>query len=278
MAETVEEAEVKTIAVAKVEEKKPEVSTAIATAKNTDEMPLKDAANVLKVSGLVKPTETIGQVLAKLSLGRNLGLPDIAALSGLNITDKGQILVAASILQLLIKASNKYKLRVLQRDDKGSMIEVYELDQHENKWEKCGVPVFFGIKDAERAGLASKDNYKKWPIDMYYARCLAAAFRTYCADCMRGVAMYLPDEIDNSKYRTEVTTGGMVEEADYDVKTERKVLSGDKLGKIRVLMKETNSEEAVWLEHFGVGGLENLTDKQIKELEDLLKKKKKVVK
>lgn len=281
-AEKVETATVLPIVEVAKDKPKP-VSTALATVKNTDELPLSEAAKVLMLSGLVRSTETTGNVLAKISLGRNLGLPDIAALTGLTITDKGQILTSATTLQQLIKRTKRYKLRVLQRDDKGSKIEVHEVDPVSGEWEKCGVPVFFGPAEAKRAGLDTKENYRKWPTEMYFARAVASAFRTYCPDCMCGVAMYLPEEIEGSGYKSNVADGGLVEDAEFTVKgkavraARSKVppAEPDTLDRVRKLLGETGSDEQKLLAHYGVASLEELKPDQQLDLEGLLTKKKK---
>lgn len=260
---------------------KSEDTGGLATAKNTDELPLTVAAKALKASGLVKPNETLGNVVAKMSLGRNLGIPDIASLTGINITEKGGILVSAAVLHLLIKVSKKYKIKVRQRDEKGASIEVFERDPINNEWESCGVPVSFGPNDAKRAGLDGRETYKKWPIDMYFNRALAAAFRTYCADCMLGVPMYLPEEIDKSGYKTDIMTGDMVTEADYEVKQKPTKANGvekDIVSRIHNLMTETNSDLEKFLKHFETDSIDKLSVEQRQELEEMLKKKKKVVK
>jgi hypothetical protein len=52
----------------------------------------------------------------------------------------------------------------------------------------------FTIKDAERLGLTTKDNWKKQPKVMLSWRCIANVCRTVFPDCMSGVS-YTPEEL-----------------------------------------------------------------------------------
>jgi hypothetical protein len=285
MNETVEDAEVvqtQTKAIATVD-KKP---TAIATAKSLDELSLTEAAKVLMASGLVRGGEDMGKILTKLSFGRDLGLPAVSSINGIGIGPNASIILSAALMRLLINRSGKYKLRVTKRDIKGSEIEVFE--RADGDWESCGVPISFTAEDAKRAGLDTKDTYKKYPVDMYYARCLAAAFRTYCPDCAAGTAVYLPEEIDNSGYKTEPVSGEMIVEAET-VSTKKKSTSKTKadssdplLEDIRErcikLIDETKADVTALLNYYGKKSLEEFNITQLQNLEENLLKKKRASK
>ncbi len=53
----------------------------------------------------------------------------------------------------------------------------------------------FTIEEAKAAGLASKDNWRKFPAAMLRARCIAALVRAAYPDLMMGI--YDPDELDD---------------------------------------------------------------------------------
>ena len=274
------ECEVKETAIVKTEPKK---NTSIATANSLDELSLTDAAKVMMASGLVRNGEDIGKVLTKLSLGRDLNVPTVTALNGIQIGPNSSIILSAALMTLLIKRSGKYKLRVLQRDIKGSKVEVFE--RVDGEFESCGVPVFFGCDDAKRAGLDNKDTYKKFPVDMYYARAVAGAFRTYCPDCAAGNAVYLPEEIDGSGYKTDVTTGEIVVEAESTpakgkekkTKTEEKKNEETILERCIKLIEATNSDINSITEHYKKKSIEELSQSQLINLEENLQKKKKMM-
>ena len=59
-----------------------------------------------------------------------------------------------------------------------------------------GAVVSFTMKDAQAAGLAGKDNWKKHPKMMLWWRTIAQGVRAFCPDVFgAGPAPYLPDEL-----------------------------------------------------------------------------------
>jgi hypothetical protein len=268
-------------AIVKQEEPK---QTSIANAKNLNDLPIAETAKALMSSGLVRTTDDLGKVFAKLSLGRDLGLPAVSALNGIHIGPNSSIILSAALMRLLINRSGRYRLFVKQRDTKGCAIEVFEKD-FDGKWISMGVPVTFTAEDAKRAGLDKRETYVKWPSDMYYARALAATFRTYTPDCAAGCAVYLPEEIDGSGYKTDPISGDAVPEAEFEV-VEKKVAAPRKvkdkdsaqLEIIRKMLKETGSDERVYLNHYQAENLEGLSNEQQSDLYQKLMQKQKAAK
>lgn len=56
--------------------------------------------------------------------------------------------------------------------------------------------VTFTIDDAERAGLAGKQNWRQYPDSMLLARATSKLCRALFADVVSGIGSYTPDEID----------------------------------------------------------------------------------
>jgi hypothetical protein len=261
-----------TAAIVRVDEPPPKKPSAISTARNLDELPLTEAAKVLMASGLVRNGEDIGKILTKLSLGRDLNLPAVSAINGIGIGPNSSIILSAALMRLLINRSGRYKLRVKQRDAKGSVIEAFER-MSDGSWESCGVPVSFGPDDAKRAGLDTKDTYRKWPVDMYYARCLAATFRTYCPDCAAGAAAYLPEEIDGSGYRTNPDTMEMVPEAEVTPAAKSKptataaTTKSEMIDRIKKMAAETGTDLRPFTQLYGKEDMGKLTLEELTDLE-----------
>jgi hypothetical protein len=273
---------VPTKAIAKVDDKPPPKPTAIATAKNLDELSLAEAAKALMVSGLVKTGDDVGKLMAKLDLGRSLGLPTVTSINGLHLLNNGVVMSAAVMRLLLNRWSHKYKAVVRQRDVKGASIEFFV--KEDGDWTSMGVPIVFGPDDAKRAGLDTKENYRKWPADMFYARAIAAGFRTYVPDCAGGVAAYLPDEIPDSGYKTDPTSGEMIPEAEYEVQSKKatKVKATttpltpppeSTVDRLRKLMVATKTEEAAITKHYAVAAFDALTESQMAAAAKLLEQK-----
>ena len=167
-----------------------------------------------------------------------------------------------------MKRSNKYKTRVLERSTKAAEIEVYE--RCDGEWEKCGVPIKFTWQDAERAGLTTKATYKAWPSDMLYARAMACAFRTYAPDCMNGVAMYIPEEIEGSGLKTDGPTGELVPDAVVEIKPPT-------IDSVKKLIAETKADMTAIAKLYGNSDVTKLKADQLIALEQFLLKKKRAM-
>ena len=273
---------VATTAVARIEESPPpKQPSAAAQAKNFDELPILTAAKIALNSGLAKKGETLEQVATRISLGRDLGIGYGASLNGISISPNGAIIMSVALMRLLINSSGRYKLRVKKRDLQGCEVEVFE-KMGDGAWESCGVPISFGPEDAKRAKLDQKDTYRAWPVDMYCNRATAAAFRTYTSDCARGVACYLPEELDNSGYRTDVTTGDMVAEAEVKPSKTKPAPAAtadpDLLATVQKLITDTRTDSAVLCKQYAVESVEKMDAKQLEAAKRTLSAKLKVQK
>lgn len=285
MAQVEEDVDGGTKAIAKTEpEKKPSL---LASARTTDDLPLPDAVKVLMVSGLVKNTEDSGKLMTKLNFGRSLDLPDVVSVNGIQIGPNQTVIMSAQLMSALINRSGKYRKVVKQRDLKGSAIEIFE--KIGGEWLSCGVPITFGPEDAKRAGLDTKDTYRKWPVDMYYARCLAAAFRVYCSDCC-AAQVYIPEEINNTGYKTNPESLSI--EREYDAPPPKRGGSAateaappqpqskagkEQLAKVNKLLSDTGADQGPFLEHYGAKAVKDLSPDQAEDLIRLLELKKKAM-
>lgn len=118
------------------------------------------------------------------------GLPLTAANTGLYIVN-GRIAAQTNIVAAQLRKHPTYDYRVDSCDDKGATVTI--LRQVDGKWRDEG-KASFGMDDATKAGLASKDNYKGYSSDMLFARALARAQRRYAPDIWGG-PVYTPEEL-----------------------------------------------------------------------------------
>jgi hypothetical protein len=51
------------------------------------------------------------------------------------------------------------------------------------------------MQDAQAAGLTGKDNWRKFPRNMLFARALSNGVRWYAPDIFNGATVYTPDEL-----------------------------------------------------------------------------------
>jgi len=131
-------------------------------------------AKTLISSGYFPDTKTVSQGVAKILAGRTLGLSDWAALESFDFI-QGRLMPRAKVLASLVRRSKKYDYRVKRLDDGGCVLEFYKHGVLE------GVSSY-ELKDAQKAGLAAKDVWQKYPRNMFFARAMGNGVTFYCPD------------------------------------------------------------------------------------------------
>ncbi len=151
-------------------------------------------------------TQQVAQAIVKIIAGREIGLGPIASMQGVYVTKEGRVAYMSNLVAQAIKRSSRYDYRVRQIDDERCIIDFREraraLPEHrlrgisddEIPYESIGTSEF-SMEDAERAGLARKDNWAKYPRAMLFARALTAGVRWYCPDLFDG-PVYTRDEVE----------------------------------------------------------------------------------
>lgn len=140
---------------------------------------------MLARSGYFQDARDAAQTFVKILAGRELGIGDIAAMTGIYIV-KGRVTLSANLMAALVKRSGRYNYRVLKMDDTACEIAFYEDGQ------PCGNSSFTAA-DARAAGLAG-DNWKKFPKNMLFARAMSNGVKWYCPDVSMA-PIYTPDEL-----------------------------------------------------------------------------------
>lgn len=145
------------------------------------------AARSMVASGFFADSKQASQAVVKILAGQELGFGPFASMTGVNIIQNKPVL-AANLMAAAVKRQGKYNYRVTLLTDTGCEIEFYE----------DGKPVgksAFNKADAEKAGLLGKDNWKKYPRNMYFARALSNGQKWYAPDVFNGATVYTPDEL-----------------------------------------------------------------------------------
>jgi len=144
-------------------------------------------AKAMVASGFFKDTQQASQAIVKILAGRELGFGAFASMTGVNII-QGNPTIGANLMAAAIKATRKYNYRILEMTEKACEIEFYENGQPVGKSR-------FTLDDAKAAGLEGKDNWRKYPRNMLFARAISNGQRWYCPDACNGVTVYTPDEM-----------------------------------------------------------------------------------
>lgn len=153
-------------------------------------------AQVFAESGLFADTKDMAKAVVKIMAGRELGIGPIASLRGLDVIN-GKIVLNAGLIAALIKRSGHYDYRVQEHSDKVCRLRFL-----------CdGQPVepivTFTLEDAARAGLSSKDIWKKYPRNMLFNRAISNGAKLHCPDIFSG-AVYTFEELNGDSRPVEV--------------------------------------------------------------------------
>lgn len=144
-------------------------------------------AKAMVASGFFKDVTQTSQAIVKILAGRELGFGPFASLSGVNVIQNKPV-IGANLLASAIKATHKYNYRILEMTDKACEIEFFEQGKTVGKSR-------FTWDDAEKAGLTAKDNWRKYPRNMLFARAISNGQKWFCPDACNGVTVYTPDEM-----------------------------------------------------------------------------------
>lgn len=144
-------------------------------------------ATILLKSGMApshykSPEAVLGAVL----YGRELGFSPIRALQAINVIQGKPVLSAEGLKALAIQHGGK--IQTVEWTDK-----VCTLKCTRNDWEETCT---FTWEDAERQQLTGKDNWRRMPKAMLYARCVSTLVRNMFADVIGG--LYSAEEMRDS--------------------------------------------------------------------------------
>lgn len=121
--------------------------------------------------------EAIGLALVKIELGEAMGFTPAESMTGIDVI-QGRVAVGAALRAARMQRAG-FSWRFSQCDDEGCAILLYFKGKPLLNADGSHAACSYTSKDAERAKLIDKDNYKKNPSDMYFARCITRAQRRY---------------------------------------------------------------------------------------------------
>jgi hypothetical protein len=145
------------------------------------------AARALHTSGYFTDVKSEAQAMVKVLAGAEIGLPAFASMSGIHIV-QGKPVLGANLIATLVKNDPRYNYRVKQADNEVCALIWYEGGQVVGE-------SAFTIQEANAAGLTGKDNWRKYPSDMLFARALTRGARRFAPGIFGGAPIYTPDEL-----------------------------------------------------------------------------------
>lgn len=244
-------------------------------------------------SGAYKDIQNAQQAAMKVVFGHAMGLDPATSLVSIHLI-QGKPTMSANLMAGRVKqyGNGKYRYEIVKKDDKECAIQFLELiddwtpeGKPFKRWVKPGPPEVFTIKMAEVAGLTKNDNWKKYPSNMLFARCMSNGVKTYCPEVLSGLPVYTPDELDPNMRLKMTADGDLVPDAEV-VQTTATVLEPVKVTKpetqvnpslekeLRQLLKDTGTEEKSFLKtQFDIETVDNLRVPQMQQAVQVLKAK-----
>ena len=143
---------------------------------------------ILATSGYFEDTKGAAQAVVKILAGAEQGIPPIAAMANLYITN-GKPTATAALIAERIKSHPELDYRITEHTREACEIEILE------RGEKVGTSRYT-IQDARDAGLAGKVQWKAHPRNMLFARAITNAYRFYCPHVF-GAPVYAVEEFDD---------------------------------------------------------------------------------
>ncbi len=173
-------------------------------------------ANDLLKSGYFPHIKTVAAAVTVIMKGRELGLPPVQALQKLYVVN-GQVTCSVEVMLALAARSRVITWDVTKNTDTEAEV-VFERWDNPHRQPMTFVSRYT-MKDAERAGKAGGDNYRKQPAVMLLRRATGLGLRQIAPDIISGMYVFEemgiePDETETFKPR--IVNDEIVYDADVD--------------------------------------------------------------
>jgi len=142
-------------------------------------------ARAAQTSGLYAGVGQEAKIFMVLLAARELGISPMLALNGGIWNIQGKIEISARLMNSLVRRAG-HSIKIIRSDDKACVLLGKRTDGDTFECE-------FTIEEAAKAGLASRDVWKKYTSDMLYNRCMSRLARRLFSDVI-GTA-YVEGEI-----------------------------------------------------------------------------------
>lgn len=147
---------------------------------------------VMFAAGTFPDVKNAEAAAVKIIAGLELGIGSIPAMTGIHLIE-GKPVAGSNVLAMLVRRHPRYDYRVVEHTDEVCSIDFYE--KGPDGWQLAGNSTFTW-KDAVRAEVSGKKNWKRHPRNMLFARALSDGVKFYAPDVTAGAPVYTPDELD----------------------------------------------------------------------------------
>lgn len=151
---------------------------------------LQQLGQLMAASGFFSDSRQAASACVKILAGREMGFPPIASMVGISIIS-GKPVLGSNLIAAAMKRAG-YTWEMHQRDARGCKLTIFHNGKRQG-------PSEFLEEDAKAAGLLGKDNWKKFPRSMYFARAISDAARTYAPEIFSGVTPYTAEEMGEER-------------------------------------------------------------------------------
>ena len=142
---------------------------------------------VMASSGYFQDAKDAAQAVVKILAGREMGFGPFASMTGVSII-QGKPTIGANLMAAAVKNNPRYDYRIVRLDNEGCELAFFEGARELGR-------SLFTVENATAAGLTTKENWRKYPRNMYFARALSNGVRWYCPDVFNGNTVYTPEEL-----------------------------------------------------------------------------------
>jgi hypothetical protein len=163
-------------------------------------------AKALALSRSFPDARTAEEALARILLGRDLGLNPTQSLTAISMV-RGRPMIAATMLAAFVRRSGyDYRVRVLSNEQ--AKIEFFN-----GEGESLGISEF-SAQDAERAGLIKQNGaWLAYPRNLLFARAMSNGVKWFTPDATLGIPVYHEGELEPD--RSKLTMPGSDEPGDF---------------------------------------------------------------
>ncbi|MDP2158643.1 MAG: hypothetical protein Q8K68_13160 [Nitrospirota bacterium] len=138
-----------------------------------------ELGKVFAESGFFPGIQTKAQAVAKIFLGRELGLPPVTSLQQIYLV-QGRLMLSGQLIASLINRSNRYRYEIVSHNETECKLQFY-------RDEKPAYLSAFTSQDAKRAGIDRADSgWAKYPRAMLFNRAISQGAKIVCPELLGG--------------------------------------------------------------------------------------------